>query len=186
MTSSTNRRAVIFHGYAASPRDHWFEWLAKRLTDAGIPTRIATFPNSSDPSSDQWVTTVAGELGTPGEEIVVVAHSLGCLAVLRHLASLAGPWRVGTLVLVSGFVDTLPALPALDDFIAGGVNLEGIRDHIGSLTIVRSDDDAHVPVELTDRLAHLLDTSTVVVPGAGHFLAEDGVTRLPQALRAIV
>ncbi|MBB1024569.1 MULTISPECIES: RBBP9/YdeN family alpha/beta hydrolase [unclassified Dietzia] len=186
MTSTTSRRAVIFHGYAASPRDHWFEWLAERLTDAGIPTRVPALPNSSAPSRDQWAATVARELGTPGEETVVVAHSLGCLAVLRHLASLTGPWQVGTLVLVSGFVDTLPALPALDDFIGDGVDLAGIREHIGSLTIVRSDDDTHVPVELTDRLARLLGTSAAVVPGAGHFLAADGVTTLPHALRAVL
>ncbi|WP_241726944.1 hypothetical protein [Dietzia sp. SLG310A2-38A2] len=105
---------------------------------------------------------------------------------MRHLAALTGPWQVGTLVLVSGFVDPLPALPGLHDFIGDGVNLSGIREKVGSLTIMRSDDDEHVPVELTDHLAGLLHTSAQIVPGAGHFLASDGVTTLPHALDAIV
>jgi len=48
---------------------------------------------------------------TPDEGTVVVAHSLGCLSVLRRLRSLTGPWRLGTLVLVAGFLEPLPALP---------------------------------------------------------------------------
>lgn len=178
--------AVIFHGYGATPADHWFNWLAQRLENAGIPTRIPALPDSAAPSRERWAATAAEELGNPGRETIVVAHSLGCLTVLRHLASLTGPWQVGTVVLVSPFVDPLPGLPDLDDFIADGVDLSGVREKIGSLTILRSDDDAHVPVELTDRLAGLLGTSAQVVPGAGHFLGSDGVTTLPHALDAIV
>ncbi|WP_216696050.1 RBBP9/YdeN family alpha/beta hydrolase [Dietzia psychralcaliphila] len=185
MSSTTTRHAAIFHGYGATPEDHWFGWLAERLDRTGVSTQIPALPDSTSPSPDRWATTTAEALGQPGHESVIIAHSLGCLTVLRHLASLTEPWRVGTLVLVSGFVDKLPALPALDEFIGDGVNLSGVRERVGSLTIMRSDDDSHVPVGHTDRLAHLLGTSALVVPGAGHFLATDGVTTLPQALAAI-
>lgn len=185
MTSTSTREAVIFHGYGATPEDHWFGWLAERLDHAGVSTQIPAMPDSMSPSADQWAATAAEALGRPGRETIVIAHSLGCLTVLRHLASLTGPWRVGTMVLVSGFVDTLPTLPDLDGFIGEGVNLSGIPENVGSLTIMRSDDDSHVPVELTDRLAGLLGTTALVVPGAGHFLAADGVTTLPHALEAI-
>lgn len=186
MTSVRTTQAVIFHGYGATPADHWFGWLAEQLEHAGVPTRVPALPESTSPSPDRWAATAAEELGIPGRDTIVVAHSLGCLTVLRHLASLTGPWEVGGLVLVSGFVDPLPGLPELDDFIGDGVDLSGIRERAGSLTILRSDDDDHVPVDLTDRLAGLLGTSARVVPGAGHFLATDGVTTLPHALDAIV
>ncbi|GAA1200653.1 hypothetical protein LY12_002982 [Prauserella alba] len=67
----------------------------------------------------------------------MVAHSLGCITVLRHLASLTAPWHLGTLVLVSGFVDPLPTLPDLDSFIGDGVGPAGIREHVGSLTLLQ-------------------------------------------------
>ncbi|MGY4711203.1 RBBP9/YdeN family alpha/beta hydrolase [Mycolicibacterium sp. CBM1] len=185
MTLTTSRRAAIFHGYRATPEDHWFGWLARQLNHAGIPAQIPALPDPAAPRRDSWREAVSAALGVPRRESVVIAHSLGCLAVLSHLASLDGPWSLGTLVLVSGFVDRLPALPVLNNFIGDGVDLSGIRDRVGSLTILRSDDDPYVPVGHTDRLAQLLQTSAVVVPGAGHFLATDGITSLPPALEAI-
>ncbi|GHH55965.1 hypothetical protein GCM10018773_61130 [Streptomyces candidus] len=114
-----------------------------------------------------------------------MAHSLGCITALRHLCSLVGPWRLGALVLVSGFVDTLPALPALDPHIGRPLDLARICTHVGRLTLIRSDADPYVPPGHTDRLAHLLGTSAQIIPGAGHFLASDGVMSLPAALAAV-
>lgn len=175
---------MIFHGYGATPEDHWFGWLAEQLNRAGVSTQIPALPDPEEPDPDRWAAATADVVGAPGRESIVIAHSLGCITVLRHLASLTRPWQVGTLVLVSGFVDKLPALPVLDDFIGDGVDLSGIRERVGSLTVMRSDDDPYVPVGHTDRLARLLGTSTLVVPRAGHFLATDGVTSLPPALEA--
>jgi predicted alpha/beta hydrolase family esterase len=115
----------------------------------------------------------------------VVAHSLGCLAVLRYLRSLPGPWRLGTLVLVSGFIDSLPALPELDPFIGYGCDVTGLSERVDHLVIIRSDDDSLVPSAHTDHLAELLGASAVVVPGAGHFLAIDGIIALPSVRDAI-
>lgn len=186
MTSQTPRRAVIFHGYGATPDDHWFGWLAGRLTRSGISTTIPTFPDPAAPDASRWAAVAEAALGMPGPDMIVIAHSLGSLTALRHLGTLSGPWRLGALVLVSGFVDKLPALPQLDDVIGEGADVRGIREHVGSITLLRSDADPYVPVGHTDRLARLLGTSAVVVPGAGHFLAADGVTTLPAAVRAIV
>ncbi|OZD70612.1 alpha/beta hydrolase [Rhodococcus sp. 05-340-1] len=185
MALTTSRRAVIFHGYRATPDDHWFGWLAEQLDSTGITTHIPPLPDPAAPDRDRWQAEVAAVLGTPGPDTIVVAHSLGCLAVLRHLATLVEPWRMGALVLVSGFVDPLPALPVLDGFVADGVILSGMPDHIGSISILRSDDDPIVPPAHTDRLARLLDAPVQIVPGAGHFLAADGVTSLPAVLDAV-
>lgn len=186
MTATTPRRAVIFHGYGATPEDHWFGWLARRLREAGVPSRVPALPDPGCPDPDRWAAAAAQAIGTPGPGSIVVAHSLGCLTVLRHLASLAGPWRLDALVLVAGFADRLPALPELDGFVGGGVDVVGLPERIGSLTVIRSDADVYVPTGHTDRLARVLGTSARIVPGAGHFLAGDGITALPQALDAIV
>jgi predicted alpha/beta hydrolase family esterase len=186
MTSHTTLpRAFIFHGYGATPDDHWFGWLAAQLRADGIPTTIPSLPNPQDPDPEQWMDVLRTAVGTPDEHSIIVAHSLGCLTVLRHLRSLSGPWKLGTLVLVSGFVDPLPALPALDSYIGNGCDVSGLSEHIGRLTIMRSDDDPYVPPAHTDHLADLLGGSAVILPGAGHFLASDGVTSLPEARGAI-
>lgn len=182
---TTQKRAVIFHGYGASPADHWFGWLAERLEADGIPTAVPAFPHPMDPDPERWEDEVRAALGTPDERSIVIAHSLGCVTVLRYLRSLRGSWRLGTLILVSGFVDRLPALPDLDAYVAEGCDVTGLSAHIGRLVVIRSDDDPFVPTALTDRLADLLGAPVRVVPDAGHFLASDGVAELPAVREAI-
>lgn len=184
-TETTRQRASIIHGYGASPDDHWFGWLREQLDADGIPATIPTLPDPQNPDPAQWVKAARADLGRPDGNQIVVAHSLGCLTVLRHLRTLRSPWHLGTLVLVSGFLDRLPALPQLDPYIGDGCDVQEFRDRIGRLTVIRSDADPYVPPDHTDRLADMLGTRSVVVPGAGHFLASDGVTSLHEVLEAV-
>lgn len=183
--NTTHQRAVIFHGYGATPEDHWFGWLAEQLETESIATAIPALPHPLDPQAKQWEDNVRAALEQPDEHTIVIAHSLGCLSVLRYLLSLPGRWRLGTLVLVSGFIDRLPALPELDGFIGDGCDVTGLSKHIGRLVIFRSDNDSIVPPRHTDNLAGKLGVSAQVVPGAGHFLAAEGVTELPLVRDAI-
>lgn len=183
---TTLQDAYIFHGYGAVPDDHWFGWLAQQLDAANIRTVVPAMPDSLAPEAPRWQETVSAAVGEMGEDTAVIPHSLGCLAVLRHLASLTGVWRLGSLVLVSGFLDPLPVLPELDSFIGAGCDVTGLSKHIDRVIVIRSDDDPLVPLSHTDRLAELLGVRAVVVPGAGHFLAADGHSTLPAAYDAIV
>ncbi|MEW2133223.1 alpha/beta hydrolase [Streptomyces sp. NPDC005435] len=182
--TTAHPRATIIHGYRATPGDHWFGWLAERLEEHGVPTTVPALPGTDDPDPDRWTAAAGAAIGTPGARSRVVAHSLGCLTVLRHLATLPGDWRLGSLVLVSGFVDPLPAIPELDAYIAGGCDLTALPARVDRLTVLRSDADPLVPTPHTDHLATLLGTTAQVVPGAGHFLADEGITTLPAALDA--
>ncbi|MFF7938557.1 RBBP9/YdeN family alpha/beta hydrolase [Nocardia gamkensis] len=186
MTSRpTPVRAVVIHGYHATPEDHWFAWLADRLGDVGVPTRVPALPDPGNPDPEAWLAATAKAVDTPDEGTAVVAHSLGCLTVLRYLTALPGEWRLGHLVLVSGFLDPLPALPELDAFIESGCDVSTIPAHVDRLTIFRSDKDDYVPIAHTDRLAGLLGVPSRVIPGAGHFLADDGLTELPEVIDAL-
>lgn len=185
-TSTTLQNAYIFHGYAATPEDHWFGWLASELDRINVLTVVPVLPDSIAPDALRWQEAVHAAVGKTDESTVLIAHSLGCLAVLRHLASLTGAWRLGRLVLVSGFLDPLPALPELDEFIGIGCDVTRLHEHIDEIIVIRSDDDPLVPPPHTDRLATLLGAEAVVLPGAGHFLAADGHSTLPAAYDAIV
>lgn len=184
-TPSTQQHAFVFHGYGATPEDHWFGWLAAELGHKGIPAAVPALPNPLDPKPHSWEKAVGDALGRPDEGWIVVAHSLGCLAVLRYLQSLPGNWRLGTLVLVSGFTEPLPALPELDDFVGDGCDVSGLADRVGRIIVIRSDNDALVPPAHTGRLAERLGVSARVVPGAGHFLAAEGFLELPVVLDAV-
>lgn len=182
---TSHKRAVIFHGYRAAPSDHWFGWLADKLEADGIQATIPALPDPLNPRPKTWEDSVQSALGEPDNQTIVVAHSLGCLSVLRYLIQLPGAWRLGVLVLVSGFNDRLPALPELDSFIGDGCDVAGLSEHIDRIVVIRSDNDSLVPPLLTDRLAEQLGIAARVMTGAGHFLAAEGITELPIARDAI-
>jgi predicted alpha/beta hydrolase family esterase len=121
----------------------------------------------------------------PDATTVVVAHSLGVVTVLRVLETLPEPWELGGLVLVAGFTEPLEALPELDGFLATDVAVERMATSIRKRTVLRSDTDPFVPPEASDDLARRLRARLQVYAGAGHFMAEDGVTRLPALLDLI-
>ena len=87
---TTSPRAAIIHGYRASPDDHWFGWLAERLRGEGVAVDVPVLPNTDAPRAEEWAATLSSVVGVPDEQTTVVAHGLGCLAVLRHLGSLSG------------------------------------------------------------------------------------------------
>lgn len=185
------RRVAVIHGYSASPDDHWFRWLSDQLESTGVPCEVPALPDPRNPNPGAWKDALRRTVGVPDAGTAVVAHSLGCLATLRHLKTLeeteelkgrSGSWRLGSLILVAGFIDRLPALPELDDFIGVGEDVTGLADHIDRTVVLRSDDDPLVPPALTDRLAVQLGVRARVVPGGGHFLSSDGFRTFPGVL----
>lgn len=177
------RRVVIVHGFGASIDDHWFPWLAHATPGA---ERIA-LPVATTPAAETWISTVADAIGRLDPETAVVAHSLGCVTVaqaVRRVADSAD--RLGLFIAVAPFAQALPTIgdPDLDAFIADGLDafidmdLVSIQDLIERVEVVRSDNDPIVPPIASDQFAHALGADVHVVPGAGHFLAREGIEQL--------
>ncbi|MCI2240450.1 alpha/beta hydrolase [Paenibacillus sp. TRM 82003] len=168
---------VIVHGYAATPGDHWFPWLAGQLQDAGIEVSVPALPDPHAPDALAWQAATAAAIEGAGgidEHTHLVAHSLGCVTVLRHLASLPtadddtsegtgpgapGTWRLGGLSLIAGFTGPLPALPQLDGYLTTHASTHpGTRPHPGpgaAPPSALSDEDLRRIAARTHRL-HLL------------------------------
>jgi len=177
---SGTRRVIVVPGYDATPADNWFPWLATHLDHRGVPTRVLTMPTPSSPSPDAWEHALREALHDLDDSTSVVAHSLGCVAVLRHLARRGDPWRLDSLVLVAGFIEPLPDLPELDHFVTDTISCAAVTDRIRAITVIRSDDDPTVPRGHTDRLAQSVGVVPVEISGAGHFTTRDGVTHVPE------
>ena len=176
------QRVVVVHGYESSPDANWFPWLQSVLEAEGMTVTVVPLPDPDDPDKTAWEDALRTALGVPDAATVVVAHSLGAVTALRVLAALPEPWELGGLVLVAGFAEPLEALPELNGFLAADVDVERVAASIGERTVLRSDTDPFVPPEASDDLARRLDARLQVHPGAGHFMADDGVTRLPALL----
>ncbi|MFC4618948.1 RBBP9/YdeN family alpha/beta hydrolase [Camelliibacillus cellulosilyticus] len=183
----TNKKIYIIHGLGATPKDHWFPWLAEKIND--LPNQQAAvlqMPNPEQPDLDQWLARLAQEITVLDENTYLVAHSLGCITTLNYLGQIFHQdtkVQIGGLLLVSGFFEKVPELPLLDSFTTKGVDFKAIKQLTnGNITVLSSANDYIVPTELTDKLAQELDADYYRKKEGGHFLAEDGYIEFPLVL----
>lgn len=180
-----SKRVFIVHGYMANASDHWFGWLKDELTMNNIKTEILMMPNSDNPDSTVWQETLTKKIGRVDKQTFIVAHSLGCISVLRYLNNHSG-FELGGLILVSGFNSKLPALPQLDKFIKETRLTDNLSLNIGRTVVFASTDDPFVPMKMTKALAERLDGKYIQVESAGHFLGSDGYTNFSELLNELM
>ncbi|MEV3959343.1 alpha/beta fold hydrolase [Nocardia sp. NPDC050193] len=173
-------RVTILHGYMASPSSHWFEWLRDELTPGGVQVQIPELPNSTAPEPEAWIAAAAKTIGEPDDQTAIVGHSLGCVTALHALDRLDRNWTLDALIAVAGFIAPAPAPPELDSFTTTVPDLTRAAENIRHRAVIRSDNDTFVTPSLTTELGLLLHAEEIVVPGAGHFRAAEGITTLPK------
>lgn len=179
MPQTSPARVVVLHGYQASPDAHWFTWLAEDLRPDGVEVTVPALPDPHAPHPAAWVAAARAAVGEPDERTVVVGHSLGCVTALHALSATPGGWRLGGLVLASGFDATPSVVPEVAAFTATPPDHDRVVAATAARHVVGSDDDAVVEPALTRALAERLSATFDLVPGGGHLLARDGFTTLP-------
>lgn len=176
------KRAIIIHGWGASPTDHWFPWLAHELEARGFSFTVPPMPDTDHPDMSAWVTAISNTAGTPDAGLILIGHSIGTVAILRYLESLPGNAQIGGALLVAGFLDNID--PELNSFFRSPFDYPRIMRACPHITAIESDDDPAVPkgsgALLRDRLGARLTT----LHGAGHMNASDGFVTFPSALAA--
>ncbi|MDP0499194.1 MAG: alpha/beta hydrolase [Verrucomicrobiota bacterium JB022] len=179
--SSLPADVYIVPGYGATPRSHWFPWLRRRLAADGLQAQVVALPAPTNPQPAPWQQALARAVGQPGPTTSIVAHSLGCLTLLHYLQSRPAV-KVGAVVLVAGFYEVLDRYPNLQPFFEPALDFGQLRGQAQAYRVIASRDDTHVPLERTQALAQALHAPLKETNRCGHFLAEDGVSRLPLAL----
>ena len=195
-------RVILVHGFGAGPDDHWFPWLARTARHVEVPQ----LPHPETPEASTWASTIAERIGTSPDGLAglaIVTHSLGGLTALRaieRVIACGSPvngdgQHLAAFIAVAPFAQQLPPTgeAELDHFLVTGLNgfLDGaspgeLRPLLGPTTVIHSDNDPLVPQAASRRFATAISADVVTVPGAGHFLASDGVTSLPQVVAALM
>lgn len=176
-------RILVAHGYNAAPHRHWFPWLVEQF-EPGVVT-VPALPNPTAPELEAWVDTLASAIGQVDEDTILIGHSLGSITTLRVLERMPHPWRLRGLILVAGFVSSLPNLPKLDEFTAPPIDLPALAATIENRAVFGSDNDTTVAPVFTAELAHGLDAPLTIVPGGGHFVDRLGCYSIPELLPVV-
>lgn len=176
-----NNKAHIYvvHGYTASSTAEWFPWLKQNLNETGINVTIFDMPNSNQPNPDEWDAHLDNNIAECDGGIFLVGHSLGCIALLRHLEKQPETKKVHGIILVSGFLEPVATLPMLDRFIKPDLNIPKLINMIEQRLVISAPNDVIVAYQHACTLAKQLKARLITVENGGHFIAQEGVTEFP-------
>ncbi|MFC5523063.1 RBBP9/YdeN family alpha/beta hydrolase [Polaromonas jejuensis] len=162
-------RFIIVPGWRDSGPGHWQSLWTERLSGA---VRVQQ-DDWITPSRKAWVSTIARTILQQGEPVVVVAHSLGCIAT-THLPPEAAARIQGALLVA-------PADPerraVLSDFAPVPYQKLPYRN-----VLVASSNDPFCPVRLAGAYARAWGSEFVRMQDAGHINIESGHGEWPLGL----
>ncbi|WP_092387453.1 RBBP9/YdeN family alpha/beta hydrolase [Curtobacterium sp. YR515] len=173
---------VIVPGIWNSDPDHWQSlWQDDRSADdPGAVVRIA--PASwSEPDPDDWSRAITSAVAAVDEPPVLIAHSLGVLAVAAWLGQ-RGRAAVAGAFLVAPPDPLAPGFPAA---AAGFVEPVAQAAPAVPTRLVVSDDDPYCTLDRAVAFADVLGAGVVRVGALGHVNVASGVGAWPTG-RALV
>ena len=188
--SDKRPRLCIVPRWAARQDMEWYDWLCATdaVKESFAPVLRPDVQDWQEPTVASWLATLASACGQDQDELArtyFVAHSVGCQAVIRYLATLPEGTRVAGCLLVAGWwtLDApwdsiLPWVYPLDESGAAPahpIDLPRVRAACSNILTLISDNDQFTrDWRQTERdFQARIDARVEVIPGAGHFNASD-------------
>lgn len=175
------KKVYIIHGYSASSNDHWFPWFVEKVHAMyGIEVEVLRMPTPETPQVEAWLEKLRDKISTPNNETFIIAHSLGCITLLRYLDALPESFALGGMILVSPFDKPLEIFPNLDAFVDTKLDYAKLSRNILQKHVIFSDNDMYVPSYVSKTLGAKLDSALLEIPRGGHFLGIEGFEMFPE------
>ncbi|WP_096695712.1 alpha/beta hydrolase [Polaromonas sp. AER18D-145] len=154
-------RVIIVPGWRDSGPGHWQSLWAGRLDNA---VRVQQ-DDWITPSRQAWVASIARTILLQNEPVVIVAHSLGCIAT-THLPADAAARIQGALLVA-------PADPERRSILSDFAPVPARKLPYRSV-IVASSNDPYCPVRLAGAYARAWGSEFVRIQDGGHINIESG------------
>ncbi|MEX2028192.1 MAG: alpha/beta hydrolase [Candidatus Curtissbacteria bacterium] len=188
-----SKRVFIIHGWDGYPEEGWRPWIQKELEASGFEVYIPAMPDTHKPRIQNWVPYLSEIVGKPDENTYFIGHSMGNQAIARYLETLPDNVSVGGTVFVAGFFKRLTGLeddPEVQEtdhhWLDAPIDLEKVRKHLPKSVAIFSDNDPWVPLDNQDDFKEKLGSKIVVEHAMKHFSGDDGVNKLPIALKSLL
>lgn len=175
------KHLFIIHGWGNTrAADHWQRHLATASRQAGVNVHYPQMPDTETPNFADWAEVAIAELemireaSAPGDEVIVVTHSLGCMTWLRLSVDGLLPIKVDRLLMVAppdpavcGDVPTFVIEP--NELVATAVKASA-----NSVQLLGSDEDPWTPNGIIETFAKPLAIEPIIIEGAKHLALGDG------------
>ena len=183
------KKVVIVHCWDGYPEYCWYPQTKKELEEKGFQVEVPAMPETNLPKLALWLPKLKEVVGEPNEELYLVGHSAGVITILRYLESLEEGNKVGGVVMVAGFTDSL-IYDELENFFETSIDFEKIKSKANHFVAIHSDNDPHVPLKHGDIFKEKLGAKLIVKHDMGHFSGPvddtKSVTSLPEVTKTIL
>ena len=174
-------KVFIVPGFNAYPNSSWFPWLMSELKKLDIYTCALPMPSPDNPVCSQWVEELSRHINA-SDQIYLVGHSIGCLAIMRFLEKTNN--QIAGCILVSCHSEK-NSNHKIDSFFETPFDYKNIAKHAKKIVIIHSDNDPFVPLENAQTNARELNCQLIVIPGGGHFTGSGGWRTFPECLEVL-
>jgi uncharacterized protein len=173
---------VIVPGWHGSGPGHWQTWLEEQLRAADRPIRRPAFPDVERPELGPWLAALRAALADlPTDGYDVVAHSLGAVLWLHHVADPGDSPRAARVLLVAPPTPRGPS-PEIAEFFPPPMDVDTVRRGADGTVLVAGDDDPYLPDGIAAEYGRPLKMATTVIPGGGHLTDTSGYGEWPAVL----
>jgi uncharacterized protein len=173
---------VVIPGWQGSGDGHWQTWLEEQLRAAGRETRRPAFTDLDNPDPADWLRALRATLaGLPADGYDVVAHSLGAVLWLHHVAAPGAAPRAARVVLVAPPSPSTD-IPEIAAFFPPPLDMDTVRDEADGTVLVAGDDDPYIPEGIATAYGLPLKIATTVIPNGGHLNVDAGYGAWPAML----
>ena len=173
---------VVIPGWQGSGDGHWQSWLEAQLGEAGRETRRPAFADLDHPDLADWLTALRATVADlPPDGFDVVAHSLGAVLWLHHVAAAGGSPRAARVVLVSP-PSPATTIPEIAGFFPPPLDVDTVRHEADGTVLVAADNDPYLPEGIAAAYGLPLKIATTVITGGGHLNVDAGYGEWPAML----
>jgi len=173
------KKVLILHGWFATPDDHWYKDLAVKLEKDGYKVTIPELKDKDFPTLNSWK-KCATENFIFDRDTTIIGHSLGASLALNILQNLESP--IDRLITVSGW-DYWDLTPEHETFFPRKFDYEKIIGNTQERFAIHSDCDPYVTEFIAGEYAKRIDAKFIIVPGAKHFIKEDGADPIDEIVK---
>ncbi len=182
------KKVFMIHGFNGKPNGGWRPWLMGELAQKGIWACSLPMPSPDAPVPEEWVKTISDTVGEPTEDVFLIGHSLGPVAILRYLETIPEGKTIGGAVLVSGPYENIKDEDheALAPFWETPFDFEQYKKVCKNFVVIHAVDDFVVPFAQAGMFATALNCEVIPIPNGGHLNGESGAYKLPEALEVLL